>query len=60
MTSFDKLDLLERVEQLEDEVIRLQNSISRDRSEILRLDKIVEQLIQNGYVSGDSNERTHA
>ena len=60
MTSTDKIELLDRVEMLEDEVIRLQNNISRDRSEIQRLDKIVEKLILNGFVAGEPDVRNHA
>lgn len=48
LTASDKLDLLARVEQLEDEVERLK--------------RIVEKLVRNGFVAGggESNVRNHA
>ena len=56
----ERIELMDRVEQLEDEVIRLQNNISRNREEIQRLDKLVEKLILNGFVAGEPDVRNHA
>lgn len=52
----EKIELLNRVEQLEDEVIRLHNNSSRDRIEIQRIDKMLEKLILESSVSKETNQ----